>query len=477
MNTRTVYYTPDIPLEIDSLPAVPIKGQQLRHRLDSSICELYEDTPSLTTVAAVEEIRRLVDQWASRWEHPVFNLPALHPGPDAQEILNAWLDPTSVPFAPNSRSVRPSILELDSSHSLPYQLGAAPRSKLIHDLAWVQSNVQCQLEAALSPLDPNDQKTKEAVVSALRIYCLLCKMNSYHLARNMSINHAMFAQDRIVSLFSPLRTFDKDDEPSSVSRVANDIALATLERLGTRPPAELCRLAVHMGTVWVNAENTQQLYLIEPEQVLADIFEELVTRENRLEVDHVDNFLARCSNGVSELMMVLDDNGESVFDLALAQTLLAIQRQLRITLLINQHPVSTNICCNSLQRILENAQFARMRQYQAQGRLRIVYERQWVRSFEQAFLSSQSQQCLDQAELVYVKGCSFFETFQPLKKARLFAFVVNGPASEMLTGFRSGAGIFALLDRGISAYNYRSDEQIQTLRDQTERPAVGRRYV
>jgi hypothetical protein len=164
-------------------------------------------------------------------------------------------------------------------------------------------------------------------------------------------------------------------------------------------------------------------------------------------------------------VVVLDDNGESVFDLALFQRLLLADSGMRLVLLVNSFPVSTNFSSQALRALLDDPYFLPLRGELANGRVRVLEESQAFRAFEANLLSSQARECVAGARGVYVKGQAFFETFQPVEARRYYCFCVSSRTSALLTGCRIGQGVFARVDEGRSGFKLDQPGSFMTLRD------------
>lgn len=148
------------------------------------------------------------------------------------------------------------------------------------------------------------------------------------------------------------------------------------------------------------------------------------------------------------LLVVLDDNGESMFDLAIVQQLTGAEPGVTATLLVNRYPVSDNISLPTLTHALAQPYFAELRRRVADGGVSISLEAQPFRSFEPAYLAPATRAAIDRCDLLYVKGANFFETFQVVGKHRFHALAVHEFTTELLTGCPRGTGVLAELRAG-----------------------------
>jgi uncharacterized protein with ATP-grasp and redox domains len=185
-------------------------------------------------------------------------------------------------------------------------------------------------------------------------------------------------------------------------------------------------------------------------------------------VNHIDGFINEISSSKS-VVVVLDDNGESVFDLVLFQELLSEFRDLVVDFVVNRFPVSNNISEGPFKLLLREPHFHILNEHLISGRARIICEQQVFRSFEQSFILDETLDRIKAASLVYIKGANFFETVRFPTKVVYHAFVVHGEMSATLTGYPEGVGIFARIPPQESAFLYQDAQHVVTLKQQVQR--------
>lgn len=467
----TFQFTPQTELNPRNAPQiVRVKGSVPTLRYPFTLLQLYPQVPSLSALEAYEQIRAILGNVNRLLAVQLklrsgFLLPHASNNQEAIGIMRALLDPTSrslenVKLTQVERSNVAGVFRL--SRPRPFPLKDASPEKLLHTLAWVDTNVKVKIELAAAANSITEPATVEIAEAALTIYCLLVKMCAYELAQLINFNHSIFLQDRILNLIFGNMLLRADE--IDVGRLSNDMAVQLLERIGPLSLRELCSLAVVMGVVWTNAPDAQRRFLNEPGPVLQELQNELECARKGFEVDQIDKFIVEVGRDRDEtIVVILDDNGEAAFDLAVFQEVIVQTGHLRLLFVVNRYPVSTNLSLDGFHALLERSAFSRLRQSFASGRSELLIEEQAFRSFEQEYLSSQTKEALQRSAFAYIKGVNFFETLQPVEIARYYCFVVTGQNCVTLSGCHEGSGVFARVSAGCEGYAYEGPGRVTTL--------------
>jgi hypothetical protein len=307
------------------------------------------------------------------------------------------------------------------------------------------------------------------VEAALTIYSLIIKQQDFQMACSMNFNHSMFLQDRILNLIFGDALYLGREAVEARGVMSNRMALELLKGLSDMSLRQLSLSSIFMGTVWTSDESIQHRFLHKPEQALGDIDTQLQSLESRMAVDEIDIFFQElvARDGV-RVVVVLDDNGESVFDTALFQRLLEEIPTLKVTFVVNRFPVSNNISEEIFLILLEDSYFAGLKSMLALGRASISTEQQVFRSFEMAYLSSETLRWIDSAGLIYIKGANFFETIQVPNKKVYHAFTIYGEMCSTLTGYPQGRGVFVGIPPGGVPFVYTDSDHVVTLKQIVE---------
>jgi uncharacterized protein with ATP-grasp and redox domains len=166
-----------------------------------------------------------------------------------------------------------------------------------------------------------------------------------------------------------------------------------------------------------------------------------------------------------KIAVILDDNGESVFDIALFQQLLRDYKNLRVTFVVNRYPISNNISQSAFETLIADDYFKDLKRFFEVGSADTIIEYQVFRSFEYSHLQTETINTVKRSSAIYIKGENFYETFQIDKSTRYHCFTVHSPTSILLTGFPAGSGIFVKLKEGTKGFNYYSYNNVISLND------------
>ena len=183
-------------------------------------------------------------------------------------------------------------------------------------------------------------------------------------------------------------------------------------------------------------------------------------------VNHIDQFLRDLNSEIPfKITVFLNDNGESVFDIALFQKLLKDCDKLKVTFIVNRFPISNNISLSAFESLRADKYFEDLNGFFEKGFAEVIIENQVFRSFEYSHLQPETINKIKGSSALYVKGENFFETFQIPQKTRYYCFTVHSPTSVLLTGFPAGNGIFVKIIEGVNGYDYYSYNKVNTLKN------------
>ncbi len=476
MPIEQIMFTPEVGLDPGQAPTdATIKGESPRLDYSFTLLDIYPTVPALDVHQAYQKIRGELDRLDNLLSHKLklrgsVRLPRASTGIEASYLLSVLFDPASyytdgiwqtltVPA-----SVYTDLFRLDQA--LPFPLQLASPQKLIHTLMWIDTNVKVIVERATEPYQVPAAIVRQIVESTLQIYSYLVKQQDYQLARSINFNYSMFLQDRILNVIFGDAIYMAVDRLYEHGKLANRIALQLLKGLGNLSYQQLCALSTFMGVIWTSREETRRDFASNPDATLGHIETELNAQRANWCINHTNQFLADMqADSEKTIVVVLDDNGESVFDIALFQRLLNNTGHLQVTFVINRYPISNNISLHTFQTLLQAPYFMDLGRHLESGRASLCVERQVFRSFELAYLQPETRRAIHNSQATYIKGVNFFETFQLPDVTRYHCFTVHGHTSMLLTGCPEGKGIFVNLKPGQPGYTYRP-RQVETLRDQ-----------
>ncbi|MBL3528789.1 MAG: hypothetical protein JMN27_14545 [gamma proteobacterium endosymbiont of Lamellibrachia anaximandri] len=482
---KSLNFTPDKHLSLSNTPeALSIKGVKPRLHYSTCLSDYYSSTPSLDTLQGC----RLIYGELESIDQLLSTHLKLRPHISYQPISDtfsaeAFLQYLFVTTPAKTNNIYQDIERKDNHQDvglrldnlLPFPMANAPDEKLLHSLSWIDTYIKIMVESHADYYQIPNLATKQIVASSLHIYALLVKMNDYAWARRINFNHSVYLQESIVKLIFGHELFLEKNTQHTIGNLlrigdlSNEIALSILSELGKIDLMQLIQLSIFMGIIWTSRKDIQLSYLQSPNRTTIALTDAITEKSKELCIDEREAFLKWTGHDTeTSLIVVLDDNGESVFDLALFQKILSLTGNLRITLLINKYPVSNNISLQTLDTLLTNPYFSDMKKHFSTGRLKYHFVDQPFRSFEQNYFFPITNKIIKSADLAYIKGVNFFETFQPINLDRFYCFTVSGMTSSMLTGCREGSGVFARVPKNKTGYIYHSPNTITSLSDITQ---------
>lgn len=482
---KVIQFTPEMVLPVDAVPVrVPVKGRLPRLEYSCAMKDIYPVVPSLNPQRAYHQIVNEFTQTASLLLDRIPGVgkaewPQAESDVQAQQFLAVLFDSARHHGYDPQKGLllsteRPGEL-FRLKESRPFAFRSASPAKIAHTMAWIDTNIKVAVEDVAAVYQLSVEAVRRVVESVFRIYSLVVKQQDFFLARMMNINYSMFIQDRILSLtFGSIALIGGGSSGMGAAR-ANDMALQLLKGLHGLSYSQLCTLSVFMGVMWVSSSEMQRCYRAGPDNVLGDIESQLNSLVAKWGINHIDRFLREVA-GIEKpagIAVILDDNGESVFDVALFQRLLDDVPNLRVGFVVNEYPVSNNMALDTFRTLLQDSYFATLRGHLNHGRATLHIESQMFRSFEVEYLRPSTQVLLADSVFAYVKGANFFETFQPTGNVRYYCFTVHGWTSMLLTGCPEDTGIFACVEKGRTGYTYDSPEHVVTLLEKVARDKEG----
>ncbi|WP_442875374.1 ARMT1-like domain-containing protein [Amycolatopsis sp. NBC_00355] len=231
----------------------------------------------------------------------------------------------------------------------------------------------------------------------------------------------------------------------------------TGRRLNTEAHRVMCLLPWSDSSELLLARNASAGLLWNSPQVIGSSqwLDDVVSRLSTpvLAVDDTELLFARLVQPDSELTIVLDDNGEAVFDLAWIIQLFTTFPRLRIHVLVNPMPLSMNLSKATLGHAINSfPALMPIKWYINRKRLQVSYVRQYAPALEYGWLPPSLRRRIDSSGVVYLKGASLFENFAELHLFRFHVFAAYGYSTTRLTGLTEGEPVAMGLKIGEVGY-------------------------
>ncbi len=409
------------------LEDVTFKGQNARDR-SVSFLDVFLDTEALESKPALSLISKVLGELGN-------------PLPDVWALALRRNFPDLVSLVlPRSSNTRFSLI-------LPFSWIDADAAFLAYNFRWIESHIKLEIEKNIGRSIEN---ATPLVTGAYRILSIILRCEDHAIFSMLNNTLAVYLQQLSVQLVVGQRRYNFA-EPRNVSRNANEIAFAVIEKYGRTENLEtLCGLSAAAGTLWFSSLEIQAKYAANPKSTIQDLGDNLEKNFHQITgVENISKFIDSARNlGARKYLFILDDNGESIFDLLLLQRLLEENPRLSATLLIGTRPVKNNFSRTDLDLALKHSLLESMNYYIAQGRVSVLEHEQMLMSLDLRFVSSSLCQAIESHDCAYIKGVSFFETVQISSLDRYHSFMVHGTTSELLTSESSGVGLFLFCPKG-----------------------------
>lgn len=391
---RTIRYDPENEVLVKGRVSGPTQGTRF--------VEVYGDTPVMAGTEALALVAEMRPPRSAPW--------------------SAW----DLVRCPAGRSGRARIdygspLWWAGLLTRPFRISECTDEKVADSLGWIHTYLSgAAVQGGRSAID------------LFRAFALLLKADDYYLARKATPNVSMAIQRRIIAALAP-DALRADQERTSR---ANAAALQLLEHLDPqRDVMRACLLSAFAGTTWFGDWPQGS----DPETISGGLGS-VIAGSHQWGVDSRERFASSVLTA-TRMVAILDDSGEAVFDLALLQVLLTDNPRLDLTIMAHLKTDGVDVTAAEIDALLRNSYFGGLEGQRRAGLLRILAVDQDLPSFEPEFFSPRQWRAIDAAEVVLVKGASFYET-TALGRPAFYCFVVHSMSSRLLTSHPAGTGIF-----------------------------------
>jgi len=390
---RTIRYDPASEILVKGRASGPTHGTRFE--------EVYADTPVMAGTEALALVAGMIPGSARYTARDLVRCPAGRSGSGRIDCESPlwWTDLLTRPF----------------------RISECTDEKITDSLGWMHTHLSGAAARGGRP-----------AIDLFRAFALLLKADNYYLARKATPNVAMAIQRRVIAALAPEALRDDQER----TRRANAAALELLRHLDPqRDVMRACLLSAFAGTTWFGDWPQGS----DPETISGGLGS-VIAGSHHWGIDSRERFASSVLTA-NRMVAILDDSGEAVFDLALLQVLLAGNSRLDLTVMAHLEADGVNVTAAEITALLRNSYFAGLEGQRRAGLLRILTVDQDLPSFEPEFFSPQQWQAIDAAEVVLVKGASFYET-TALGRPAFYCFVVHTLSSRLLTSHPAGTGIF-----------------------------------
>jgi uncharacterized protein with ATP-grasp and redox domains len=406
-----VEFIPGRVIPYDPASQVVVKGRAGGPADGSHFAEVYAGTPTMAATDALNLIAGMRTGRSTPWS--------------ARDLVRC-------PAANLAQAVAAhgSPLSWTDRLTRPFRMSDCTDEKIADSLGWIHTH----LSGAAA-------RGGRQAIDLFTAFALLLKADDYYLARKATPNVSMAIQRRIIAALAP-RALREDQQRTTR---ANAAALRLLQHLDPQDDVmRACLLSTFAGTTWFG----DWLDGGDPESIGGGIGS-VIAGSYHWGADSRDEFAASVP-GARRMVAILDDSGEAVFDLALFQALLVDNPGLGLIIMAHRQADGVNITAREIGALLRERYFAGLEERRRMGRLRILAVDQDLPSFEPEFFSPAQWHAIEAADVVLVKGASFYET-TALGRPAFYSFVVHSLTSRLLTSQPAGTGMFFRADQPLSS--------------------------
>lgn len=327
------------------------------------------------------------------------------------------------------------VRELRPYARYPCVMGDAPAHKVRLNLMYQDTRIKLAVEDRTSRKDGEVWPERDVLV-LLEAYAVILRTSIPGLGpiwRHCTDNDLDALTFGLVNSYDPGR----NAELLRTGHQANANSLATLGEMaslgGDVPPDVFLEYQVHAGTVWWGESPPH------------------CVERGGFAVNDFGRFAREALVGPCTLVFLFDDNGELAWDLMMLSKLLAINHNLLVTGVTSRHIVENNANTITMQECLRSPLLAGL---DGDSRFRIFVEDNVRSAIDPSYCSRDLLDLMNKADLLFIKGASFFETVQAMEVPSYYAFVVHSHESQLSTGFDKGAGVFVRTPKGTAAFDY-----------------------
>lgn len=299
-----------------------------------------------------------------------------------------------------------------------------------------------------------ESSVENCVDAACRQLAEIYKAGDCYVIKNINNNFNMYLISRVVEEIVGRENYSCDCQELQLTRQSLEAVIALAPAYASYPVVEKMGIALGLGIAFIEHgigswEDGRKL-LCQAETAAHGYFGHVIAIDDR----------ARLLRMVEEhgpkgtpfvLCAVLDDASESVADLLWMQDLLQAFPYFNVDLLVNTAQVSINFSSEMLAEVMRSPAF-RPLAARVGSQLHVTKIYCPFISFQLNFLPEHGRAAVDRADVVFVKGANFFETFQPRGRPRFYGFVVYGALSRAYSGLSDNEAVFAYVPAGTSGY-------------------------
>jgi hypothetical protein len=359
----------------------------------------------------------------------------------------------------------------------PFTMEAVLDSHFIYNLDYQDSVIKVEIEKAEEKHNLTLTATERNVFATEIFHLVSVVLHTDYFSNNRPLYLSLTNLELDYIILKCLTFFKLGNIVSikdliSIGNTANELACKTQKSILSQQnlnTKDILTLNIYSGVIWWSDIEIQKQYNLKPSKTIMELEAGLLKlAKHNLPIDDFDLFNKDIlhANNTTKILYFLDDNGELVWDLLLMQNLIKINKNLYITCVVHNTPISNTANYNTLSHILKNNDDCHFDGLKHQKRFRILREANKITAFDPRFMSNKLSQELQSTNIVISKGASNFEKLQYVPIPIYYLFTVYSKISTILTGLKQYSGVFAKANAESvcfkNIYSYNSKIEVET---------------
>jgi hypothetical protein len=353
---------------------------------------------------------------------------------------------------------------LPFSFAGPFQMKSVVNSLFQFNLRYQDAVVKIELEKAeeITRTPQMDAERNGTLKRVLRIVSAVLR-TAFFSEEPLYLELTNMELDNIVLKCLSLLTEQNRDIQGSETSVdtgytANEISQLVQNQVLSDRTAKLediLPFTLYSGVVWWSDTEVQLRFKESPHDTLLQLGRELTElTKNDLAINDFHLFRSEVVEDKTHkrVLYFLDDNGELVWDLLLIRLLLEVNPHLSITCIANESPITNNVNVTVLLHYLrEQSDHLSLLEDE---RFEYIGEPNELPAIDLRFISPRLKKQIEEADVILVKGVSFFEKLQYLPAPTYYLFTVYSETSKLLTGLERHRGVFARIGPHLCCFSH-----------------------
>ena len=319
--------------------------------------------------------------------------------------------------------------------NLPFDMSDRCEEDFINNLNYQDSVIKLKLETIF----PNTPE--EYIIDFFKLCVIVLKTKIQDCMFYKQITYSEL--DHIINkCFNLMFNINKtENKLEDIGKLANCISLEVYRNITSRKIYsihDIISFSIKSGMIWWSSKKVQLLYKNNPSLIINRLAS-LLSQYTSIDVDNSSDFFNKIeTNYTKDIVFVLDDNGEVVWDLAFISYILISYKQASVTVVVNEKPIENNVYVKLLNNLLD-LEFIDLK---LSDRFHIFTRTDDFPCIDLKYCQEDLFFLIHNASCVLIKGNSAYEKIQYLPNDAYYLFNVYGKTSISLTGYPKEYSVF-----------------------------------